>query len=106
LLDVLWGKPKPYMPTPKVKIQQPNRVLLLPNVAIIVFLCTASLVGRALGSTAHPLIYILAATLVVASIILIWTDLREFPAPYTRSYKRKRLPVYGESYTSGHRGAF
>jgi len=87
LLDVLSGKQKPYVLTPKVKTPQRNRLLLLPNMLVVILLCFTGVVGQILGANVHPLVYMFAAMFVVASIVLIWTDLRDFPAPYIQGLK-------------------
>jgi hypothetical protein len=66
LFDVLCGKQRPYVLTAKVKAQQRNRLLLLPNMAVILFFCAAWVVGQRLGYAVHPLVYILAAGFVIA----------------------------------------
>ena len=78
LLDVLLGRRVSYILTPKVKSKTRNHLLLMPNLVIIILLCSAWVVGQSLGVTVHPLIYMFAAVFVVASIILIWTQLLGF----------------------------
>jgi cellulose synthase/poly-beta-1,6-N-acetylglucosamine synthase-like glycosyltransferase len=84
LLDVLAGRRMPYVITNKIKADSPPRMLLTPNLMIITFLLGAWLVGWSLGSAAHPLVYIVAATFIIGSLILIWTEFWGFPAPYSK----------------------
>ena len=94
LFDVLCGEQKPYVLTAKVKAQMRTRVLLLPNMAVILFLCAAWVVGQRLGNAVHPLVYIFAAGFVIASVILIWTELWDFPAPYNKELIMTRAPAH------------
>ena len=84
LLDVLVDRRVSYVLTPKVKPKSRNRLLLLPNLLIIDLLCTAWVVGQSLGSAVQPVVSICAVLLVIASIILIWTEYWDFPTPYPK----------------------
>ena len=84
LLDVLLGRRVSYILTPKVKSKTRNHLLLLPNLLVTIFVCSAWVVGQSLGVMVHPLVYVFATGFVVASIILIWTDFWDFPPPYEK----------------------
>ena len=84
LLDILFGRRIPYVLTRKVKPTSREHQLFLTNLMIIVLLFCAWVVGRVLGVTAHPLVYVFAAVFALASIILIWTDFWDFPPPYQK----------------------
>jgi len=92
LLDVLLNKQKPYVLTPKVKSKSRKRLLLLPNLLVIVLLCSAWVVGWILERNIHPLVYLCAAMLLIASAILIWTDFWEYPPPYQRELRSNQTP--------------
>jgi len=88
LLDILLGRRMSYVLTPKVKSKSRNHLLLLPNLLVVILLCSAWLVGRSLGSAVHPVVYICALLFVIASLVLIWTDFWDFPSPF-----QKPLPI-------------
>jgi cellulose synthase (UDP-forming) len=83
LFDVLFAREVPYILTSKVESKSKHHPLLLPNLLIIVFLSVAWAIGQRLGVAVHPLVYIIASIFFIASMILIWTDYWDFPAPYT-----------------------
>jgi len=90
LLDVLLGRRVSYILTPKVKSNSRNYLLLVPNLLVIVVLCSAWVVGQTLGSAVHPVVYICALLFVIASMILIWTDFWDFPTPYQKEFQKTR----------------
>jgi len=53
-----------------------------PNLIMLTFLSSAWVLRQSLGREIHLLVYIFAAIFVSASIILIWTDVWEYPVPY------------------------
>ena len=85
LLDVLLGRRVAYVLTSKVQSKPTKHFLLLPNLLIIVLLCGAWVVGQRLGASVQPLVYAVSTIFVIASIVLIWTEFREFPAPYDKA---------------------
>jgi len=87
LLDVLSSKEKPYIVTAKVKSGSKKHLLLLPNLIVVIFLSSAWIIGYGLELDVHPFVYICAAMFMIASIILIWTDVWEYPAPYIKELK-------------------
>jgi cellulose synthase/poly-beta-1,6-N-acetylglucosamine synthase-like glycosyltransferase len=99
LLDVLLSRRVSYILTPKVKSRSRSRLLFLPNLLVVILLCSAWLIGRSLGSAVHPVVYICALLFVIASMILIWTDFWDFPAPFqkplriTAQSNRTTVPV-------------
>jgi cellulose synthase (UDP-forming) len=108
LLDVLLGRQIPYVLTGKAQSEPTRHFLLPPNLLIILSLCGAWFVGHSLGVTVPPLVYLFAAGFVVASIVLIWTELRDFPAPYSKELAREVFSETGgklgfSSYGNGRR---
>jgi len=84
LFDVLFSRRLSYALTPKVKGKSRDHLLLLPNLLVVILLCSAWLVGQSLGSAVHPVVYTCALLFVIASMILIWTDFWDFPAPFQK----------------------
>jgi len=53
-----------------------------PNLIMLTFLSSAWVLRQSLGREIHLLVYIFAAIFVSVSIMLIWTDVWEYPVPY------------------------
>ena len=86
----------PYMLTSKVESKSKNHLVLLPNLLILILLCGAWALGQSLGATVHPLVFIVASIFFVGSIVLIWTDFREFPAPYDKALIGNAVEIWPE----------
>jgi len=98
--DVLFKKQKPYVLTRKVKSTSRRHPLVLPNLLVIILLALAWAFGQSQDYVTHPVVSILAAILVIASGVLIWTDFWEFPPPYQRELQEHQLADVAASATS------
>lgn len=87
-IDALIGKDKPYTITLKTKSANRKPVLFLPHVMIIIFLLAAVVFGQVSGNSNYlPLaIYIWTSGLLLAEVVLLWSETKPFPPPFEAKY--------------------
>jgi cellulose synthase/poly-beta-1,6-N-acetylglucosamine synthase-like glycosyltransferase len=90
-LDVLFNKEKPYELTKKIKSKLTKRLLLWPNLLVIVFLAEPLFAEWVLDVDINPVLWFVVLVLLVASGVLIWTDFWRFPAPFDRALLENAL---------------
>ena len=84
LFDFCLGRRVGYVLTPKVNSESVHHLLILPNTLVIILIFGAWIIGHGLGFMIHPLVYAFAASFVLASFFLIWTQFWDAPPPYQK----------------------
>jgi cellulose synthase/poly-beta-1,6-N-acetylglucosamine synthase-like glycosyltransferase len=85
--DVLVGRRVPYTLTRKVGAKSQSFILFWPHTIIILFICTAWIIGLVSGHIINPLLHISAAIIVITSLALILTEHFNFPDPYDKKLR-------------------
>lgn len=106
LIDVLTGRRVPYVLTSKVKLESRQHVLLWPNLGVILFLAGAWFISWRSGSKADPLLYAVCCMFIISSVLLIWTELWSFPAPYSKELAEAVFPEASGQSLSGQKGTW
>jgi hypothetical protein len=82
LWDVLSARRMPYELTVKTKSGSQKPMLLVPNTLVILTLTLAGTVGVILHPAPNPPLHMTAIALVFGSILLMWSESVDFPAPF------------------------
>jgi cellulose synthase (UDP-forming) len=83
VLDVLLSRRIPYILTSKTKMNSRQHRLMEPHLCVASAISAAWLVGRLFHHPVHPLIQLLAAVVVALSLLVIASEFRTFPPPYS-----------------------
>jgi Glycosyltransferase like family 2 len=85
VFQVLLNRRCPYVVTTKIKRESRPHVLLWPHLLTAALIGTAWIAGLMSGHSLHPVLHLLALTLVIRSLVLIATEHLSFPEPYDPS---------------------
>jgi cellulose synthase (UDP-forming) len=83
LFQVLIGHKLPFPINPKIKVAPRRYMLLWPHLFVAFVICTAVVIGLACGNFVHPLLYMWTSIIAAGSFVLILTEHKDFPEPYT-----------------------
>jgi cellulose synthase (UDP-forming) len=82
LCQVLLNYRLPYVVTRKVKGKPQSYVLLGPHLLVAALIATAWIVGIMSGVNVHPILHVLAGTVLAGIFLLLATEHMNFPEPY------------------------
>jgi hypothetical protein len=90
LWDVIRGTRVPYALTPKTGGARREWVLAPPHLLVVVALSVAWGIGTLRHGTLAPILNALAAVVIGATLLLVWTESWHFPPPYDADAFRRR----------------
>jgi hypothetical protein len=81
----------PYIVTPKSRSAARQASVVAPHLVVAVIVALAWVVGIALGRVNGPILYMIAALVIAASVALAFASGRTSPAPYDSRLRREAL---------------
>jgi cellulose synthase (UDP-forming) len=94
IIGALSGHKRPYSLTVKIKTESKRSMLLVPHSMVVAVLAVAWLIGAALGRQHHVMLIAPVVLMMVLSLGLMWTDTRNFPAPFDLKLWRKSFTMH------------
>jgi hypothetical protein len=90
LIDAIRGKKRPYSLTSKVKSGR-RGLATWPHLVIATLVVSAWLVGFARGVEPPPIVMVFGAWTLLLSLVVVWTETWEAPAPFDPALAKKEL---------------